>query len=64
MNLWIPRKGGSGVNWEIGVDVCISLCTKEVTNENLVCSSRKLYSVLCGDLNGRKSRKEKIHAYV
>ena len=52
------------MNWEIGVDVCTSLCTKQVTNENLLCSSRKLYSVLSGDPNGRKSRKEKIHAYV
>ena len=61
-NLWTPRKGGSGVNWEIGVDVYTSLCTKQVTNESLLWSSMKLYSGLCGDLNVRKSRKDRcIH---
>ena len=30
------------VNWEIGIDIYMLLCIKEVTNENL------LYLVLCG----------------
>ena len=48
-------KGGNGVdwmNWEFGIDIytLLILCIKGITAE--------LYSVLCGDLMGRKSKKQ------
>ena len=32
----------------------ILLCIKQIANENLLYSTGKLYSVLCGDLNGKE----------
>ena len=50
---------GDGVNWEIGTDMYILLIPrKQVTNENL------LYSVLCGDLNGREIQKKGRYLYM
>jgi len=48
---------GSGMNWEIGTDIYTLLCIIQITNENLL--FRELYSVLCGDLNGKEISKRK-----
>ena len=39
------------MGWEIGIDT-YTLCMKQTIKENL--QHRELYSVLCGDLNGKK----------
>ena len=48
-----------GMNWEFGIDIStpLILCMKQVTNENLLCSTRAL---LCSVMTkmGRKSIKE------
>ena len=44
---------------ESGTNICTLLSIKQLTNENLLGST-----VLCGDLNGRKSKKEWINEYV
>ena len=36
------------------------LCIKQISNENL---HRELYSMLCGNLSGKKSKKERIYIY-
>ena len=36
-NIWTPRgEEGSGINWEIGIDIYTLLRIKEITNENLL----------------------------
>ena len=57
--------GGNGVNREIAIDIYTLLCKKQVTNENLLCSTGN-YSTLCGDLNGKEIplKKEGIYVYV
>ena len=47
-----------GINWETGTDIYIRLYMKQITNENLLYST---YSVLCGDLNGKKIQKREEH---
>ena len=42
------------MGWEIGIDT-YTLCMKQTIKENL--QHRELYSVLCGDLNGKKIQK-------
>ena len=39
-NIW--TQGGDEINWEIGIDVntLLTLCIKQITNENLLYSSR------------------------
>ena len=44
-----------GMDWEMEIDIYTLLCIKQITNENLQYSS-----VLCGDLNGGKPKKEGI----
>ena len=44
---------GSGMNWEIGIDIYTVICLKHITNEKLLYSTGNLYSVLSGDLNGK-----------
>ena len=59
------REGG--MNWEIGIDIYPLLCIKELTNENLLCSTGN--SVLCGDLHSKETQKGgyiyiyKVHFY-
>ena len=50
-------EGQGGKNWETGLDIytLLILYRKQITNENLL--YRELYSVLCGDLNGKKIHK-------
>ena len=38
-NIWIPRVKGGGMNWEIRIDIYTLLCIKQMTNENLLCST-------------------------
>ena len=43
-NVWTPRGesgwgggvGGSGMNWEIGIDMYTLICVKQITNKNLL----------------------------
>ena len=51
-------KGVGGRNWEIEIDIytLLILCIKQITNEPTV-QHRELYSVLCGDLNGKEIQK-------
>ena len=46
------------MNWEIGTDIQILLILyiKYITNENLL-YSKEIFSVLCGDLNGKENKK-------
>ena len=49
------------MNWEIGIDIytLLILCVRWITNENLL---RRLYTVFCGDLNGKEILlKEKMY---
>ena len=41
-NVWIPREKGRGLNWEIRIDIytLLILYIKEITNENLLYSTR------------------------
>ena len=50
-------EGGSGKNWEIGMDIytLLILFIKYITNENLLYSTGN-YSVLWSDLNGKEIR--------
>ena len=52
------------MDWEIGNDVYILLIRgiKKITDENEWL--RELYSVLCGDLNGKGIQKEGIYVYI
>ena len=61
------RKGG--MNLEIGIDIHTLLCIKQITNENLLyCTGNSIYSMLCGDLDGKKQREkpqtEGIYVYA
>ena len=55
----MDTKGGTGggMNWEIGIDIYMSLGMKQITSEDLLCSNGELYSVLCGDLDEREIQK-------
>ena len=54
---------GSGMNWEFGIDIYTLLCIIQITNENLL--YRELYSMLCGDLNGKEiSERKDIHIHI
>ena len=48
-------EGKGGMNWEIGIDIhaLLMLFLKYRSNENLLYSTG-LYSMLCGDLNGKE----------
>ena len=69
VNIWYSAKSadaegeGGGVNWEIGVDICTPPCIKQVTNENLLCSTGS--SVQCPAVTsmGRESNREQISEY-
>ena len=52
------------MDWEIGNDVYILLIRgiKKITDEKEWL--RELYSVLCGDLNGKGIQKEGIYVYI
>ena len=41
------------MNWKMEIDLYTLLCIKQRTNENLL-QSNENYSMLCGDLNGKK----------
>ena len=58
MNGYQEGKRADGRNWETGIDIymLLILCIKYITNENML-YSRELYSVLCGDLNGKEIQK-------
>ena len=45
------------MNQEIGIDLYILLCIKQITNENLLYGTRN-YSILCRDLSGKEIQKE------
>ena len=47
---------GGGMNWEIGVDIHILLCIKQIMR-TYRSTGNSLYSVLCGDLNGKEIQK-------
>ena len=53
----------NGMNWETAVDTYSLLCVKQVTNENLLYST-KLYSELHGDLKGKDILKRGIRVYI
>ena len=39
-NVWTPRgERGSGMNWEIGIDIYTPICIKQITNKNLLYST-------------------------
>ena len=50
------KRGGGGMNWEVGTDIYTLLCIKQVTNENLLHSTGN-YSMLRSDLNGKEIQK-------
>ena len=48
-NVWTPRGeslGGGGMNWEIGMDIYTPIFIKQITNENLLYSTRNSTSLL------------------
>ena len=55
------------MNWEVGIDTHMLLipCIKQITNENLLYTTgNSTYLMLCGDLMGKKSKKEGIYVYI
>ena len=58
-------EGGGGMNWEIGIDIytLLTLCIKQITNENLLYNTGNS-TQRSGDLMERKSKKGVIHVYV
>ena len=50
------RGEGEGMDGETGIDIytLLILCKNLITNENLLYNSGQLYSVFCGDLNGKE----------
>ena len=63
-NIWIQRGEGGGMNWEIEMDIYTLLCIKQITNENLLVQHRELYSMLCGNLNGKETQIHKSYMYM
>ena len=55
---------GGGINWEIGIDICTLLYTKQITNKNLLYSTGNStqYSVMT--YMGIESKKEWIYVHV
>ena len=55
---------GGGINWEIGIDIYTLLYIKQITNKDLLYSTRNstLYSVMA--YMGKESKKEWIYVYV
>ena len=52
----MDTKGEQGrMNRRVGIDIYTLLYIKQLTNENLLCSTRD--SVLCGDLNRKEIQK-------
>ena len=51
-------EGGGGMNWEIGIDIytLLTLCIKQITNENLLYNTGNS-TQRSGDLMERKSKK-------
>ena len=54
------------MNWETGIDIYTLLIQsmKKITHENITEQHRELYSMLCGDLNGKKYEREGAFVYV
>ena len=54
--------GGDEMNWKIGIDLDTPsiLYIKLIINEKQVYKHRKLFSSLCGDLNGKEIQKVRI----
>ena len=52
-------EGGGGMNWEIGIDIytLLTLCIKQITNENLLYNAGNS-TQRSGDLNGKKIQKK------
>ena len=47
-NVWTPREErGSGMNWEIGIDIYTLICIKQITNKNLLYSTENSTSLCC-----------------
>ena len=54
------EKGKGRMNWEIGIDIYTLLCTKQVTNKNLLYGTGN--SIQCSvDLNGNEIQKKEGH---
>ena len=45
-----------------GTDIYILRCIKQITNENLL--YRELYSILCGDLNGKEIQNKRKYICI
>ena len=58
------KRAVGGMNWEtiINTSTLLILCVKQTTNKELTVEHRELYSVLCGDLDGKET--ELIHFAV
>ena len=52
------RKGGSEINWEIGIDMYTLLCITYITNENVLYSTGNATKCSVVTQMGRKSEKE------
>lgn len=51
----METKREEGMNWETGIDKNTLLYMKQITNENLLCSTGN-YSMICGGLDGKESK--------
>ena len=56
------REGG--INWEIGIDIYTLLCIKQITNKNLLYSTRNSIQYSVMTYMGIESKKEWIYVYV
>ena len=57
-------KGGVGINWEIGTDICTLLYIKQVTNKDLLYSTGNSIQYAVMTYMGMESKKEGILVYV
>ena len=57
INVWIPKKGGGKMDWEMRINIYTLQYIKQITNENLLYSFRELYLMFYGDQNGKETPK-------
>ena len=59
-------KEGDRMNWEVGIDsyTRLILCIKQITNEDLLWSTRNSTQCSVVIKMGRKSKKEGLYVYV
>ena len=61
-DLWLP-KGGSGMDWELGVSRCKLFHLEWINNKVLLYSTGNYIQPLQRDHDGRKCKKKNVYIY-